>query len=172
MEPPNPTQPQPLPEIRDIAGPIDVFPYPLWMVIVASILAAVLLGVLVWLVVRWIRRRPAGPPPTPRQAALRDLDALRGQLDRMPPHGFSVEVSDVLRTFITAQYGWKATRQTSPEFLASISETTRFTDDEKALLANFLEHADLIKFADINATTDDSGELLRSAIAFVQGVRA
>src|ERR1700761_975089 len=66
----------PLPQIRDIAPPIDVFLYPLWMVIVAGCLAAIVLGVIIWLLVRWLRRPPAIPPLLPREVALKALEAL------------------------------------------------------------------------------------------------
>lgn len=165
--------PQPaVPEIRDIAPPIDVFPYPLWMVVVALAIVLVVAGLAAWLIVRWLKRRPAAPPPTPRAIALRELEALRGQVGTMDPYAFSIAVSDVLRTYITVQYNRRATQQTSPEFLASLAGSARFTDDDRALLARFLEHCDLIKFARIDATSADSSELLGSAIAFVQSARA
>ena len=89
----------------------------------------------------------------------------------MAPYEFSVRVSDVLRSYIGAQYGLRVTRQTSPEFLASIAEASQFSDDDRTLLAQFLERSDLIKFAKIDATEDDSSDLLSKAIAFVQGIR-
>ena len=165
--------PQPaVPEIRDIAPPIDVFPYPLWMVLTALAIVLIVFGVATWLLVRWIKRRPAPPPPTPRAIALRELEALRAQVERMDPYAFSIAVSDVLRTYVSVQYNRRATQQTSPEFLASLAGSPRFTDDDRALLAQFLEHCDLIKFARIDATSADSSELLGSAIAFVQAARA
>lgn len=160
------------PEIRDIAPPIDVFPYPMWMVVVAALLALGLIGLSVWLLARWWRRRPPEPPPTPRTAALRALEALRDKVELLDPHAFSVAVSDVLRRYITAQFGLPATQQTSPEFLESISGATQFTDAGRELLARFLDRCDLLKFAHVAATAADSSELLASAIAFVQGGRA
>lgn len=164
--------PTPLPEIRDIAPPIDVFPYPLWMVIAAAIATLVVIGAGVWWFARWRKRRPAAAPPTPRAAALRDLDALRDQVELLDPYAFSIAVSDVLRRFVTAQFGLPATQQTSPEFLASISGATRFTDAGRELLGGFLERCDLIKFAHVTATAADSSMLLESAVAFVQGARS
>ncbi len=166
-------QPTPaLPEIRDIAPPIDVFPWPPWMVAVFVVVVLLVFGVVAWLVVRAIRRRPGAPPLTPRALALRELEALRGEVSRLDVHAFSVRVSDVLRGYIEAQFGLRAKEQTSPEFLASIAGATQFEDDDRALLEQFLEKCDLIKFARIDATSDDSAALLASAMAFVQGGRA
>src|SRR5678810_761860 len=169
-------QPQPLsqpqlPEIRDIAPPVDVFPWPPWMVALAVVAAVVVLGLATWLIVHAIRRRPGAPPLTPRATAIRDLENLRAQVTRLAPYEFSVRVSNVLRTYVGAQYGMRATRQTSPEFLASISHAVQFSDADRELLARFLEKSDLIKFAHIDATEEDSSELLSNAIAFVQGSR-
>jgi len=164
--------PPAVPEIRDIAPPIDVFPYPLWMVLTALGIALMVLGLAVWLFIRWWKKRPKSAPPTPRVIAMRELDSLRARIESIEPYRFSIVVSDVLRGFIAAQYGLRATRQTSPEFLASIANARQFTEDDRTLLAKFLEHCDLIKFAHIDATSADSSELLRSAIAFVQGVRS
>ena len=164
----------PLPvEIRDIAGPVDVFPYPPWMVATALALAALLLALIVWLIVSWIRRRPAAPPPTPTAIALRELEKLRARVSEIEPYGFSVAVSDVLRTFISnAKFRLPATHQTSPEFLAAISRSALFAEGDRSLLGHFLEKCDMIKFARMDATHEDNAELVASALAFVQGGRA
>lgn len=164
--------PSAVPEIRDIAPPIDVFPYPPWMVFTAIAVVLIVLGIAAWLFMRWWKKRPKPAPPSPRSVALRELDSLRARIESIEPYRFSIAVSDVLRGFIAAQYGLRATKQTSPEFLASIAKARQFTADDRTLLAEFLEHCDLIKFAHIDATSADSAESLRSAIAFVQGVRA
>ena len=164
-------QPQ-LPEIRDIAPPVDVFPWPPWLVALVIVGTLLILGFAAWLILRAIRRRPSAPPPTPRQVAVRELENLRGLITRIAPYEFSVRVSDVLRAYIGAQYRLRVTKQTSPEFLASISHAAQFSDDDRALLAEFLEKSDLIKFARIDATQEDSSELLSKAMAFVQGSRA
>jgi hypothetical protein len=75
----------------------------------------------------------------------------------------------VLRAYVGAAYGLHAPRQTSPEFLASISGYEKFTDADRSLLAGFLERCDLIKFAHVDADATDSERLLESAVGFVQG---
>jgi len=165
-----PDTPAPV-ELRDIAPPLDVFPYPLWMVLTVAGIALVVLGVLAWMLFHWVRRRQVPPLPTPRGLALRELEKLRAQVRTAEPYAFSFAVSDVLRSFIGAQFGLHAREQTSPEFLAAITQANRFHESERSLLAVFLEKCDLIKFARIDATADDSTKLLESAIAFVQGGR-
>ena len=162
----------PPPEIKDIAPPLDVWPYPLWMTLVAAALALLILGTLVWLFFRWWKNRPAAPPPTPRELALGSLEQLRAQVAVLEPYAFSFAVSDVLRAYIGGQFGLHAREQTSVEFLSEISRTGRFSDDDRSLLAKFLVHCDMIKFARIDATSADSAQLLDSAVVFVRGGRA
>ena len=166
-----PATPAPV-EIKDIVPPVDVFPYPLWMVLTAAGLALVVLGLLSWLLVRWLRGRPAAPPPTPRVVALRELEKLRDQVLVLEPYAFSFAVSDVLRAYIGAQFSLHAREQTSPEFLAEISQAGRFSDADRNLIGEFLVHCDMIKFARIDASAEDSGKLLDSAVLFVRGGHA
>jgi len=169
--PATPAQPQ-LPEIRDIAPPVDVFPWPLWMLLVGAFVALLIVGLLVFGIIWYARRRPAGPPPSPRMIAMRELELLRTQVATLDPYAFSVKVSDVLRTFIEAQYGLRAAHQTTPEFLAAMTESREFSEKDRDLLAHFLERCDLIKFAHIEASSTDSAILHERAVAFVQGARA
>lgn len=169
--PPPSSSPPPV-EIRDIAPPVDVFPYPMWMVVVAALITAVILGLLGWLLVRWLRNRPGTPPPSATEIALGELEQLRQRVNELEPYAFSIAVSDVLRTFIgNARFRLPATRQTSPEFLAAISGSPLFSAEDRTLLGRFLERCDMIKFARVQATSDDNVELVESALAFVRGGR-
>jgi hypothetical protein len=159
-----------LPEIRDIAPPVDI-PMPLWetIAIVAAVLA--ILALAAWIVWRcWPRPLPE-PPPTPRQVALRELARLRGLLHTLDPHAFSFEVSDVLRRFIENQFGLRALEQTSDEFLAEVARVSRFSQTDRRLLAEFLERSDMIKYARQGADESASEALLTSATDFVHGGR-
>jgi hypothetical protein len=159
--------------IRDIAPPVWALPYPLWMIVTACVLAVVLLALVIWWIVRSIRNRPAPPPPTAAAIARRELEKLRARVREMAPYEFSIAVSDVLRTFVSdAKFHLPATHQTSPEFLAAVSGSPLFSAADRTLLTRFLEKCDMIKFARIDATSDDSAELVASALEFVQGGRA
>jgi len=168
-----PNGPHELPdELTDLAPPVDVFPWPTWLVVAVAVGAFVLLVLLIIGTVWLIRRNRKGPPPLPaRTIALRELEALRRESLDLDPYAFSVRVSDVLRSFVGGEYNLRAPQQTSPEFLASIADHPSFAEEDRQLLGRFLEKCDLLKFAHVDAGQEDSAALLASAAAFIQGGR-
>lgn len=165
---PAPPPPDPLADLRGIAPPVDV-PLPPWVWWAIGIGSVVALALLVWLVVWLVKRKPKTPPPTPRQIALRALDELRAHVRDTDPYAFSIRVSDVLRTYVSGHFGIQATTQTSPEFLAGIADSPRFSGEDRRLLAAFLERCDMLKFARVEAHGDENTGLLGPAEAFVKG---
>ena len=156
------------PALKPIAGPVPI-PMPAWEIVAIACGSVALIALVAWLVIRSIKNRPPPVPPTPREIALRNLDAIRAQISEVQPYAFSIAVCDILRAYVGAQFQLGAQRQTSPEFLASIAESPRFSAQEKELLAQFLEKCDLIKFANVHATGDDSAALWQQARSFVEG---
>ena len=163
-----PEAPDPLAELRDNSRLVEV-PWPEWVWWAIGAGSLLLASLLVWAIVSFIKSRPKKLPPTPREIAVRALNTLRGKMLEAEPYGFSVEVSDVLRTFINGHFMLFATQQTSPEFLVTISSSPRFSAEDRALLAKFLERCDLLKFARVEAGSDENMELIREASAFVEG---
>ncbi len=159
----------PTPAIHDIRPPLDVFPYPMWMVVVAAVILLHLLIMAVTIIVVLIRNRPKPPPPTPRETALRRLAEAEPDAARKEPYTFSIRVSDILRQYVSAQYALHATEQTSPEFLADAARSPHFTAADKRLVADFLDRCDLIKFAHVDATSAENRALLDQAVLFVKG---
>jgi hypothetical protein len=155
-------------EFHDIAPPLDYSLIPPWLVFVIVFVALSLLGLVVWL---FAKRRPAtaGPPKLPREIALEELERIGCEIEKMSPYQFSIRVSDILRKYVTQQYGLPATRLTSIEFLTALAKASPFSSEEKLLLEDFLNRCDLIKFARYEATTSDSELLLGEAIRFVKG---
>jgi len=141
----------------------------MWMVLTAAGIALLVLLLIVAIIIRAVRSRPKPAPPTPREIALKRLKQAEADLTRKNPYAFSIQVSDILRQYVSAQYHLHATEQTSPEFLADAAKSPHFTGADKGLLADFLEHCDLIKFAHVDATVDDSKALLDQAVCFVKG---
>ena len=155
--------------IRDVAAPVDYFPYPTWMVVVACVLLLALLGVVIFFIVEWLKQPKVVTPPLPRAVALEALRRLKPQAPTLAPYPFSIAVSEVLRTFIENQYHVPAREQTSPEFLAAIAQHQHFSDAERKLLAVFLEACDQIKFARAGGDSSVNESLLERAFGFVQG---
>jgi Domain of unknown function (DUF4381) len=156
-------------EFHDIAPPVDYSLIPPWLVFVVAFVVLSLLGLVVWWFVQ--RRKPELPPEMPREIALGELEQIRREVEKMGPYQFSIRVSDILRRYVTQQYGLPATRQTSIEFLTAAAKAPSFSSDEKSLLEDFLNRCDLIKFAKYEATASDSELLLEEAIRFVKGAQ-
>jgi hypothetical protein len=154
-------------DFHEIAPPVDYSLVPTWLVFVATFVGLTILGLLIWWLLR--RRQPAMPPKLPRQRALEALDAISVEIDAMNPYQFSIRVSDILRRYVTEQYGLPVTRQTSIEFLNSLTTKSQFSADDRLLLEDFLNRCDLIKFARYDATRADSELLLDEAVRFVKG---
>jgi hypothetical protein len=154
-------------EFHDITPPVDYSLIPPWLVFVFAFAVLSLLGLVVWLFIR--RKKPEPPPKPPREIALEELEQIRHVIEKVSPYHFSIRVSDILRRYVTQQYGLPATRQTSIEFLTAAAKAPSFSGDEKSLLEDFLNRCDLIKFGRYEATVSDSELLLEEAIRFVKG---
>lgn len=152
---------------HEISPPVDYSLTPWWVVFLISFVVLSILGSVIW----WIMQRPkpSRPPKLPRQRALEALEVMDEEVERMNPYEFSIRLSDILRSFVTEQYGLPLTRQTSVEFLERLARNPQFSGDEKSLLQDFLNRCDLIKFARYQATSADSRMLLEEAMRFVKG---
>src|SRR5262245_62062861 len=119
-------------EFHDIAPAVDYSLLPRWVIVAGAIAALVLCALIGW----WIWRRQQRPKPQPsaRQRALRLLDRTALEMDTLSPYEFSIRVSDILRHYVTEQYQLPMTRQTSVEFLATLTKASPFSEDEKSLL--------------------------------------
>jgi hypothetical protein len=155
-------------ELHDIVPPVDYSLIPAWVVFVLAFIVLSLLGALIWWLVVRNRQRPV-PPQLPRDRALAALATARSEIDAISPYQFSIRISDILRSYVTDQFGLPVTRQTSVEFLDNLKRGPRFSAEEKTLLEDFLSRCDLIKFARYEATPSDSHLLLEEAVRFVEG---
>ena len=154
-------------EFHDIAPPVDYSLLSPLLIFVGVFVSLTVVGLIIWYVAKSFRRPT--PPQPPRERALALLEQIRTQITAIDPYRFSIRVSDILRRYVTEQFGLPVTRQTSVEFLNGVRGSSPFSEDEKSLLEDFLNRCDLIKFARYEATTSDSELLLEEAIRFVKG---
>jgi uncharacterized protein DUF4381 len=152
---------------HEIAPPVNYSLIPRWVIFAITFLCLSVLGSIIW----WIWRRPkaAIPPKLPRDRAQEALEQIGSRIAEIDPYKFSIQVSDILRGYVTEQYGLPVTRQTSVEFLERLARSAQFSGEDKTLLEDFLNRCDLIKFARYHATSADSALLLDEAMRFVRG---
>ena len=154
-------------EIEDIRPPISGSPA-LWIV---GLLAVLLLIAIVTYFL-WPDPKPGIlRPPLPKEVAQERLERARARISAESSYDFSVEISDILRSFIEQQFGIKAVRQTTIEFLNEASQTSHFDLPHQDRLRHFLHTCDAIKFARVPAGTAESEALFEQASAFVEEVK-
>lgn len=124
-------------------------------------------GLLVW---RRSRRRAveAAVELSPRELAWLELEQLIEQnLAQEDVKLFYVELTGVVRRFIERTTGVSAPEQTTEEFLSQIARDTTFAPEESRHLKDFLESADLVKFAAHQPRTEDIEKAFDRAKLFI-----
>lgn len=163
MEPSMAAPPAPTPApIHDIVEVLPIFPYPLWMMLLAGAGLLAILALLVWWL--FLRKKPL-PPLSPKEKAIIAMNLLKEMT--LSPYEFGVRISDVLRRYIDEAFGIRAVTATSLEFLEAIRENPRFSAEEQTSLREFLETVDLIKFARVEADGPELAKLFMAAEAVV-----
>lgn len=150
-------------EIKGSVGPRRFRPHP----IPALIAGAVLLGCGVAGIVIARRRKSAAPPP--RERALAELGALESK-DPRGGEGESIvaAAADVVRRYIGDRFALRAPERTTREFLELARTSQRISAPHQGLLATFLGHADLVKFAAARADAHAVAGALTAARRFVE----
>jgi hypothetical protein len=152
-------------DIRDIRGPKYMFPP--WF-LPAVIAGAVLLAFGGWGLWRWLRRRRQPRVLLPFEVALQRLEEMRALMQPDDAREFSIAVSDVVRRYIEERFSVTATHRTTEEFLHDLLESSHAPlARHRALLSEFLQACDLVKFAGMSLTLQDMESLHHSARAFV-----
>jgi len=157
-----------LAQLRPAAAPVELpaeRSAAVWWVVAA-------LAVLVALIVAWrvVRRRRVAQERalSPRELAERELARLiEADWARRDVKQFYVELTGLVRRYIERTNGVRAPEQTTQEFLAEIARRRDFPGEEAQRLRDFLESADLVKFAAHEPRESDTEESLRRARRFV-----
>ena len=131
-----------------------------WVALGVFCLASLVLGL--WFAIRYIARRVKEHRMSPIERAWVELDRLlkKGLPGRGRYKDFYVELTMVVRRYVQRKYGIKAPHLTTEEFLRDFKDERRETRDE---LRKFLESADMVKFAGVEATPEMADEATDSA---------
>lgn len=161
-------------DLRDIKDAVDV-PVPWharawWYAAGGAALLA--MAAVFWLIRRRGRKASAAiiPELPPHLWALRQLDQLAA--DRLIERGelepFFFRLSTIVRQYIERRFAIMAAEQTTDEFLREARRHPTLDDSQRALLADFLRLADMVKFARFQPQRDESEQALAAARNFVQ----
>ncbi len=159
-------------DIKDIAGPAEIpADYTRAAIIVAVVAAAGMCFFLLW------RRRKAKPLAVRRspahETAYEALEMLlaRGLVEEKRYREFTAEVADILRRYIEDRFGLRAPERTTEEFLAEAGTGLGVDGDRKKMLADFLAHCDLVKFAALEPSADDVKRTFNTAKDFIDATK-
>lgn len=136
-------------EFIEQLAPLEVLPDAYWWVrplIIA--LALVVFGCIAWLVILQLRRnadKVGQDNRLPHELALERFQKAMSLIDQ--PKEFVTEICDGLRTYLEERFRIAATEQTTEEFLLSIRNDPQVHPTHKQTLHQFLDTADLVKFA-------------------------
>jgi len=151
------------------AGPVDLPTYGSilgWSIVIICIVLAI---------IGWMTRRhfklkqvTAAVVLSPEELAQMELEKLaQSRLAETDLVQFYVELTAVVRRYIERTTGIRAPEQTTEEFLREISQANTFNRDTNERLRNFLESADLVKFAAFRPRQDDVEESFSRAKIFI-----
>jgi hypothetical protein len=149
--------------------------------IAGALACAAILSAGVWWLARFVARRIREHRMSPIERAWVELDRLlkKGLPGRGRYKDFYVELTMVVRRYVQRKYGIRAPHLTTEEFLGELAGS-RFGECSNAEgLRAFLESADMVKFAGVQATpemadgaTESARGYLKSDAASVQDQRA
>lgn len=168
---------EPEPALKENAPPVTVWKRDLTLVYIAGgLLAAGLGALLTWLIVRKLRQKVVvrpGPPPRPaHQVALERLDRLGayGFLENADNRPFYFAVSEIIRDYLGARFGFDSLELTTVELMAELRKRAGRTIvlDE---IERWLAACDLVKFAKISPTATEARGALELAIRIVESTR-
>ena len=129
-----------------------------WCALALVALAAIVWGA--WWAVKKIREMVRVHRMSPIERAYYELDRLlkKGLPGRGLYKDFYVELTMVVRRYVERKYGVKAPNMTTQEFLGELarraSDATIQHIGDPSALKEFLESADLVKFAGVEATPE------------------
>ena len=149
-------------DIEDIRPPIAE--NPVWRII--GILTALLVVALLAYAFWPNRRKTASPPWLPKEWAHSELARLTSEIETLGPDEAAFRLSRILRGFLERQYGLRACRQSTEEFLVSTAQQRLFDPVQRERLQDFLQGCDQLKFAR-TAVAAAPNRLLRQAMTWI-----
>ena len=138
-----------------------------WVLLALSVIAAIVAGgyyLVKFIAAKWREHRMS-----PVERAWVELDRLmkKGLPGRGKFKDFYVELTMVVRRYVRRQHGIKAPHLTTEEFFAATRASDEFPKEALDALMEFLNKADMVKFAGVEATPETADGATQSAKAYI-----
>ncbi len=155
---------------RGIYGPLPA-PKATWPRVLALAGALVIAAAALWLAVRVFRGRCAtGDGLSPRAWAMAALDALAQpawqQSERQREYHY--RLTEVLREFVERQFGLRASKMTTREFLRAVASGAAPQGFPEDTFGEVLHTSDAVKYAGAACSPEDAANVLTQARGIVQ----
>lgn len=151
-------------DTNDIRGvpPLETLPEkaPWWRPFIPLFVAVVSLAVGILLARWWLRRsRPAVVVP-PEQRALRELEQLERSAPpaNAAPDWYHTRLSEIVRRYLEERFAFRASRQTTQEFLQDVQQRPELAEAQRHLLRDLLLRCDLAKFTGLSPAPAEQAE--------------
>ncbi len=174
LKPGQPAGPPPAGDIRDIKGPVPIQTgKPLLVWSLSGLAALLVIGLLfMWWWKKYHRRQRAMQA---HEVALAMLEEARGLKEPAQARVFAARIADILRGYIEDRFLLSARRQTTREFISSLTDGTRAVSPELAAhgrdLRTWLEHCDMAKFACYAPSAETMDEMETAVRDFIELTR-
>jgi hypothetical protein len=160
-----------LADLHPASGPLDLLSkVSLWVWALLAAMVGLVVAAFCWLWRRTHRETAVAVVLlSPQQIATAELDKLVASgLAQQDIKEFYVELTGIVRRYIEQITRIRAPEQTTEEFFREINRSQVFGRDECSRLKDFLESADLVKFALHLPRPDDIDESIRRARLFIE----
>jgi len=161
-------------DIRDIKPPEEVpFDWRPYGIVAGAVAAVGLLGAGFFYLLNRPRRKYIVPPRPAHETALAALNRLRTQrlIEAGRFEAYYVELSSIVRRYLEDGFHLRAPEMTTEEFLTTVASDGRLVAAHRRLLGEFLSQADLVKFARLLPTLNDTEAAYDAARRFVEESR-
>ncbi|KJU84419.1 hypothetical protein MBAV_003384 [Candidatus Magnetobacterium bavaricum] len=157
-------------DIKDLRGGKVLWPY-----IIAGAVTLLIAAIALYLI---RRRRAIKAPPAIIQRPAHELayEALeRLKASTLLQDGlvkeYFIELSAIVRHYIEDRFLLRAPEMTTEEFLGKMRDARQLSESQKALLGDFLQRCDMVKFARYGPDPEEIQESFNAAMRFVDETR-
>ena len=161
------------PDIKEIGPPLELPGLSGWLYFLMGLAVAALFLSIYML---WRRRkinRTAQSALPPHELALAELRKLMAEdlVAKGQAKLFYLRVSAILRHYIENRFGLRAPERTTEEFLSDLQTNHILLPRQKDLLKRFLEHCDMVKFAEYQPNREEVDDTLNTCAQFIAETR-